>query len=273
MSVNKDFIVIHENLVEYDLQEDFFNICKKTRESYMFLRELKDIYFNSLQVENKANLDHHIRRKFKRETLSLLDEFEQLDSKIINPKNTLKFKDGKMIIDKLSDDKEQDLKEIILQLKNFIELREKIDELQLNILTHMCEQYIIILKGLSDRNDDFELDYLIKINDISMRLHFDIHTDLDRIDTIKLDLNRRSKMWKGLNEEEKNLLPCYLKVTNYDYMLNKRRELFKEYSKAMIESLKLKAIYAEKEELKKYNNNIRLLTILNIIIALIGIFR
>lgn len=268
---NKDYdFIFHEYLVKYNIEVDYFNIQKKTRESYMYLEELKEIYFNSIEVETRTGSSNEIRRNFKRQILDLLEEFEELDRLPYDYFQESYIQDGKVKI-RGHELKEGKLEDIINILSSFVKLKEKIDKLQLEILKHICDQYLIILQIITD-NDNTGLDYVINLNEATMYKHFNIDTDLDRIDTIELGLAKGSKLDNMFNKKEKEILPYYLKVVNYDRLLERQRVLFKEYSKALIESMKLKAVQEEKEELQRYNRSIKILTALNVIVALIGIF-
>lgn len=269
---NKDDLIIHEYLIKYDIEDDYFNVWKETRESYMYLKELKEIYFNFIEIEKLVDSSLEKRKKYKRNILDLLDEYEKLDFHTLKEFNQTIVKDGNIEV-RENHDYKINLGDFISHLDNFIKLKERIDSLQNDVLMHMCNQYNDILEKLCYEDDNLSLDYIIKMNDIIMYKHFDIHTDLDRIDTIELDINKKSKLWRNLKKEERDMLPYYIKATNYDYILMKRRKLFKYYSETLIETIKLKAIYDEENELRKYNKSIKVLTILNILIALIGIFR
>lgn len=269
MSKKKERLVLHEYLIEYDFINDFFDIWKRARESYMYLNELKNIYFNSLEIEKLAGSSKDYRKNLKRRILDILQEYEELDKDTLQNSNSVKIENGKIIWEEENkkESSYDNLKYILDKGIDFILLTERIDKIQDEILIHLCEVYGVIAEKTSEKDEALGIDYIAGLNNALLYSYFSIHTDLDRIDTVKLYTNDRAVL-KYFKEDE---LPYFLKVINYDYVLKKRRALFKGYSKFVIDLIKAKATNDEKIALEKYNRSIKILTIISITISLIGL--
>lgn len=254
--MNKE-LILHENLIEVDLLNDFWEYQKKSRESFYYLSS-KNIQLESVIVlnnrsENESNkIKAEIQRLYN-ESKSLIVEYKQHDSfsKKMNEEDHNSIKE--VAITNVKDDLTYlDGKRIVELFENCIKLKCEMDKMQLEILHLLIEESKNLIQCIIKGFKNLENKFLIEINESLLSVQTNHSVDEDKIITycinIKNQSHRKDMIKEGVD------FPRNFKCVDYTYVLTKKREEYKKFNRLVIENLGLVETEMVFRNEKKRNN-------------------
>lgn len=237
-------IIIHENLVEIDIIDDFFHYQKICRESYYYLRSLYYELENYLFIiEKNDKIDNEIKAKIdksKNTIKSTMDKFIDFDKKT--------FTHGENFVDNLKE--LIDFKKVLEALTFSIKLKSEIDFLQIEVLTFFIEDVIKKIELIIKGKRNLELTFLAQNKKLLLEMQTKHSCDEDRINTYKINI-KNQKIRKEVKEVN---FPIYLKERDYEYELCFSRERYSLFNNFLMEYLSLSTKEEIKEKDDKKNN-------------------
>ncbi|WP_039653735.1 hypothetical protein [Clostridium tyrobutyricum] len=268
--------ILSENLRKVNIIDDFWDVAKECRESYYYLQSLKNFLNNGfiLKIDEKYNEQFKEVNvdvaKISKEIESIDQEFTDLE----NPKDTCNEPNSYQYTNaynkKIKDIKDTEL--LNLLIRN-IELREKIDEMQIKVLDIIIKNRDLVNKSIINNNQKLDTIYIQCIEDNLMTLAFNHSTREDKIDTYELFIEENKI--KNSSKEIRINLPYRCKVRDYSYIIKRKRYICKNYIKLTLKLVDLKTKVDENEEINKLNKKQyyfnKLVTILTIISTLCAI--
>jgi hypothetical protein len=261
---NEIFEII-ENLREVNIDVDFFQVAQETRVSYYYLESLENLFGTHICTSKDYDIEGY-RKKIEKIS-STKTEYDNLESKVF--KISKDYSKKKTCVD---------IENILNLTKDYIRLKEKIDKLQVEMLDYLLEVDKNLIELYVNKKPELELNelqmqYFLKS---LMKSAFYHSTDEDKIINWSLtlfetDLKKEAKK-KGI------ILPVKLKTCDYNYMIQKKRNLYKigreEFLNLIQESSKKEEELLMKELNKKQfelNKIVKKISIIGIIIAVIGL--
>lgn len=154
-----------------------------------------------------------------------------------------------------------------------INLKEKIDKLQLSILEFLYDTLNELNADIAKAYEKSNFLYISTLQKSLTKIRFEHSTDEDKIDTYELKC-QNNDVRRDL--KSKNVkLPYYIKARDYSYNLDKLRFKYDEQSKLNIELISMLQTIKKEEELQKLNKrqyyfNI-IVTVFTVLSTLIGI--
>lgn len=251
------------NKIELTLPEDFYDIAAACRESKYYLDSLE--VFATEHVVLPKDYDKELYLGNLTRIKECKGRFEELENEIFfNEKKRLP--DGRSQID---------FNQIIQVTLAYIELKEDIDELQLDILKHQYNLgYSLINKFTEGREylKELSTQYIAKYHLYSA---FNHSRDENKFDNYRIEFSIEESVTEYSKE---NVYPIQLKVRNYDYLLKKWREQFKTMKQSEVDLIIGSSRLEEEQKLNKIsieqfkqNQKLNKLNILATIIAIIGL--
>lgn len=260
--------LVIENLREIHIINDFFNILKECRESVYYLESVKILIENHVLL--KDDYEENKIKDFITDIDMYLNLFYGLEDRLSVTQNA-SIEDNIKVNAPLTHYRLEDLPELLL---GYIELKSKIDKLQLDILEYLIKVKIKLCDEISNRDNslmDINIQYK---NESHMKLALNKSTESDKVITY---------MFKCENNEIKQYLinngydfSKRYKIRDYTYNLKIARD---EYEKWQVVSINLTTMIPKIEE-KKLLSELskkqyilsRQVTILTWIITILTIF-
>lgn len=260
----KSLEIIHENLVEVDIIKDIFVLAKACRESFYFLKSLGNLMGGQFFFKESAK---EIEKYFK-QIEQLKKSFENLDE-IFSFSDTIK---DQMV--RLNPVTNVETPSLYAYVKRYIELKSRMDNLQIEILDFlMGEESKILRKFTEERPYLSEMEGLLQLDSLIL-LAFNHSSEEDRVNSYKLISKDRETIFvlksKGID------LPEIIKIRDYTFELNKKRDLFKQrhesFMKLLLKSPELEEEKNIKELTKKqysFNKQVTVLTYIVVLLTLL----
>lgn len=282
---NNDIITISENLIKIDILDNLWDVLKKCRESYYYLRSLKAMLESGTLLVKKSDENENRDTEMKvneshKNMLSLEDEFNIIDSLLLNggdtSSQTLAEEEAATTKQQLvSDDSIKFMEEykIFNIIISAINLKEKIDKLQLSILKFLYDTVNELNADIAKDYEKLNFLYISTLQRSLTKIRFEHSTDEDKINTYEISCKnndvRRDLKIKNIK------LPYYIRSRDYSYNLDKLRFGYDEQSKLNIELISMLQTIKKEEELQKLNKrqyyfNITV-TIFTVLSTLVGI--
>ncbi|MFW5891656.1 MAG: hypothetical protein ACOCUI_05505 [bacterium] len=256
-----------ENKVDITLPRDFSKISEATRESIYYLESLENLFkYHIVLPENydKKKYDERIKR-----IINYKDEFVILEEIFYYPKKEDRNTDGLYKVEFSS------AKEYVEYVIKYIMLKEKIDELQYEILEYLYNIENEIIKNFTEDKEHLnhlKTQYYVKSLSYSA---FEHSKDEDRLDNFMIYLSD-SEVQKEFKAE--NPYPIRLKIRNYDFIIKKYRNVYKLTKESQIDLIFGSSRIEEEIQLKKINvqqfdlnKKVKRINIIAILIAVIGL--
>lgn len=259
----KSLEFIHENLVEVDIIKDIFLLAKACRESFYFLRSLRNLIEGQVFLKESAK---EIERYFK-QIDQLKKSFENLDE-IFGLSDTIK--DQMVRLNPVTNMETPFLYDFV---KRYIELKSRMDKLQIEILDFLMGEESKMLRKLTEGRPYLsEMEGMLQLDSLVL-LAFNHSSEEDRVNSYKLISKDRETILvlklKGID------LPEIVKIRDYTFELDKKRELFKQrhesFMKLLLKSPELEEDRNIKELTKKQFSFNKQITILTYIVVLLTI--
>lgn len=251
------------NLKELTLPEDFYEIASQCRESKYYLDSLEIFVTEHVVLTEDYEKSKHEALLNQLKNCKTL--FKELENRIFFDKQN-KLSSGHVQIEVVV---------LIEACLEYIQLKEKIDELQLKILKYLYSVDHNLIHKFTEG-----IDYLTALGaQYSAKLHllsaFTHSSEEDKYDNYRILLSN-NVLIKEFSKKQN--YPISLKVRNYDFLLNKWRNQFKSIKQCtaelIVDSSRLKE---EKEinriviEQSKQSKKINRLNIIAFLIAVIGL--
>lgn len=253
-------LILHENLVDVDLIKDYFKIAQTCRESYYHLESLK----------------HHCEEVAAEDTPSQVCNFllqvQDFRQRFLMNDVACTHSHNDYIIPPEFCEVEADA--LYQKVKNNLTLICQMDKLQIEILGFLINYCRRKSKNLVKEEPLLEEIYRELEAEYFLEIMFFHSSDENKIANYKLD-TKKTDIKKDLKGENISL-PEYFKLSDYSFLVNKRRTEYKHWRRAYMELLrvmpKLKQeknlnIIAEKQF--TYNKHITYLTYLVAILTVI----
>jgi len=254
-----------ENKIDIHLPEDLSKVTSKTRESIYFLQSIETFFKE--HVVSKEHYNPDFLDENGRHIDECLNKFEELENKIYFPEKSQILPNGM-----------HQLGINLIELSNividYIELQEKVDELQLIILKYLFKIENDLLLNLGSKEKYLRDLVIQESGGAFLYSAFEHSHNEDRLDNYRIFLSDKKTVKEYIKTHTH---PIPLKKRNYDFLLNKHRELYKIIRKAQIQLITNSSRLREEEEIKKMNleqfklnGKINKLTIITTILAIIG---
>ncbi len=256
-----------ENLININLPEDFETISGNTRESIYFLTSLENLFKEhviTLDFIDKDLYSNRIKRMHE-----CLQEFEKLENIFYYPSEEQILPNGLIQL------RFKDFNEYIDYAIEYIYLKEKTDELQLEILSYLFDIDNSIIDKIASKTEylgDLKSQYVIRFLTYSA---FEHSRDEDKFDNYRIYISNKkeSKEYK-----KKYDYPIMLKCRNYDFNIIKKRKLYKISRNSLIEIMQNIPKLEEEKHLNEINKQqfkmskkVNRLNYIAFIFAIIGI--
>ncbi|HBJ1652393.1 hypothetical protein [Clostridium botulinum] len=272
-------IILHENLIEIDLFNEFWDYQKKYRESLYYLRSLK-IALESIIVINRIEVEVN---KVKDTINKLYNQCEVLINKYKNYEKSF-YKENKKdndIFNEIAITTTEDSliylegKEILELTKTAIGLKSEIDKLQIGILSLLINESKNTIDTIIKGFKNLETQFLNEKNTRLLYIRNNHSVDEDRIVTYKINVNN-IKLKKDFTSEKIQLPQCF-KCTDYTYILDYKREEYRKFDDFVMQYIGL--IEKEKKYIsEKRKSNLQfffniMITISTITTLIINVFK
>lgn len=251
------------NRKDLTLPEDFYEIASDCRESKYFLDSIE-----IFAIEHFVLPEDYDKETYRQNISRIKDckkQFEELENRIFFNENN-KLPDGRLQLDVF---------EIIEAGLKYIELKEQIDELQVDILKYQYDiGYKLINKFVEGKEylATLSSQYIAKYHLFSAFTH---SRDEDKFDNYRIVFNDNDLIKEYSKNHE---YPIRLKVRNYDFLLKKWREQFKTLKQSEIDLIIGSARLEEEQEINrisieqnKQSKKLNRLNVIAFIIAIIGL--
>lgn len=277
--IKEERFILHENLVQVDLLEDYWKYQKKLRESYYYLKSIFIKLTNNgfAYLKEKDELEQ-LNKKERIDSLvikakKLMDEYEDYDKAFLteekeclnymveNQENNV----NELIAATLENDDFQDISDTML-LENTllaINLKCSIDSVQIELLTLVTDETFKIIDNLISKSNRLKNHYMYYRNKQLCEYQLSHSADEDRINTYKIDIS------EGKYKRDCNLIyPIYYKKRDHSYNLNFERERYRNANDLLMTYLRM---VDEDEENKKREKRDKLQYRFNIMIGIMTI--
>lgn len=249
--------IIRENLKVIDVYEGFFNEAKECRESYYYLRSLKNIF--SIHLCREVDYDKKVIDELNKRIEQAELAFNAIEE--IAAINEVSIKDELMPMFT----KTIKLPQMIEMIKENLDLKSKLDKLQIDILNYLINIDNKIIDELTN-NKTYLSDYYIQYKfNLLTNIAFIHSTDEDKIITNKIHCN--SKNIENRLKDAGIKLPVYEKIRDYSFELTRKRNEYKLCRETLLKLLEMEPKLEEEiyfKELNKkqfsYNRQITILT-------------
>ena len=270
MGREKEPEIIHENLRKIEIIEEFFTISSECRESYYFLMSLKNL------VETHIVLSECYDEKRIKE---LLDRVEQAENTFVDLEQVAASSDTSSVEDNVVpfhlgiNVEITDVLEVIIKT---IDLRSKIDRLQVEILDYLFEIDMKFIDKLVETKP-----YLSELStqntlDLLILSAFNHSPDKDKVVTYKFYTKNR-KILDDIKKNKSSLLQP-IKIRDYSYVLDAAREKYKRSHQMVCNLLhtipKIESEMEYKElsrKQAKMNKHITVLTYIVVLLTLVTV--
>ena len=260
MKLNKkdEIIILSENLRQIDIYTDFWIIAKECRESFYYLKSLKNLLINSSFLK----ADDVIKYKALRKNISdLIKEFEELDGDLINKSKNKFLVDQEIATELVSNNRIKDLSdlkflkeiEILQYVKNFLDLNSKIGLCQVKILEFLIEVKDKMNKAIVSSDDKLKFPYEEYNLKKLMILAFNHSSDEDMIITNEIVCSDKSieKALLQLGIE----FPINVKTHDNKYTIEKNREIIKMHYELSLKLMDMSEKLNEENQINKLTKN------------------
>lgn len=277
--IKEERFILHENLVQVDLLEDYWKYQKKLRESYYYLKSIFIKLTNNgfAYLKEKDELEQ-LNKKERIDSLvikakKLMDEYEDYDKAFLteekeclnymveNQENNV----SELIAATLENDDFPDISDTML-LENTllaINLKCSIDSVQIELLTLVTDETFKIIDNLISKSNRLKNHYMYYRNKQLCEYQLSHSADEDRINTYKIDIS------EGKYKKDCNLIyPIYYKKRDHSYNLNFERERYRNANDLLMTYLRM---VNEDEENKKREKRDKLQYWFNIVIGIMTI--
>lgn len=277
--IKEERFILHENLVQVDLLEDYWKYQKKLRESYYYLKSIFIKLTNNgfAYLKEKDELEQ-LNKKERIDSLvikakKLMDEYEDYDKAFLteekeclnymveNQENNV----SELIAATLENDDFPDISDTML-LENTllaINLKCSIDSVQIELLTLVTDETFKIIDNLIAKSNRLKNHYMYYRNKQLCEYQLSHSADEDRINTYKIDIS------EGKYKKDCNLIyPIYYKKRDHSYNLNFERERYRNANDLLMTYLRM---VNEDEENKKREKRDKLQYWFNIVIGIMTI--
>lgn len=277
--IKEERFILHENLVQVDLLEDYWKYQKKLRESYYYLKSIFIKLTNNgfAYLKEKDELEQ-LNKKERIDSLvikakKLMDEYEDYDKAFLteekeclnymveNQENNV----SELIAATLENDDFQAISDTML-LENTllaINLKCSIDSVQIELLTLVTDETFKIIDNLISKSNRLKNHYMYYRNKQLCEYQLSHSADEDRINTYKIDIS------EGKYKRDCNLIyPIYYKKRDHSYNLNFERERYRNANDLLMTYLRM---VDEDEENKKREKRDKLQYRFNIMIGIMTI--
>lgn len=254
-----------ENRIDIYVPDDLEKATSGARESIYYLESLSTLFREHVVLPQNHNPELH-KERLKRINDCYTD-FDKLEEKVYRPEGSEVLPDGthRLLIDLI------ELTEICVE---YVKLKERIDELQVEILKYLFDVENSLIRALIPEErylDNLKMSYSAKMLTYSA---FEHSKDEDRLDNYRFYINHKKEAKKY---SKKNEHPIRLKVRNYDYVLKKFRNMYKMTKNSQIQLLSDSSRLREEQEVKEINNEqfsinkkVEKLTIIATVLGIIG---
>jgi len=269
-NTSKNEFVIHEYLRDIDLIDDLFVVSKESRLSYNYLISVRTFFNTHLHTYEKNEdiiKDFHNRINTIEESYSTIEELALTSEPDIVGDSIVPLK-SKTEIDPIT---------LYRIVRGHIELKSKIDKLQVDILRYLTDEMLKIITKFTERKPYFkDIESDIHIG-MLLRSTFMHSADEDKVTTYKVTCKQKEL----INElkDDKIFLPEFLKISDYSFQLEKSRELYKfmyeSFNKTIMSIPKIEEEqYLKELNKKQYNLNkkMTLLTYIACLLTIISVF-
>jgi hypothetical protein len=259
-----DVYFIHENLVEVDVMKDLFDIAKPCRESFYYLRSLKGILSGQVFLKEDEEKVTNLLKQITELELAFEHHDEAFCVSEIIEDQLIKYEPESFV----------EIEFVFNSIKSYIDLKSKMDKLQLIVLNYLIDTESRIMGLLVEEIPYLErVEGILKLNILFLSA-FEHSAEEDRIVSYKL-FSKNHEVRKDLRTIGIEL-PEIVKARDYSFQLNKKRSIFQKHHESFVDLiLKLPELEEEKylKEIskKQYSLN-KQITILTYIVVLLTIF-
>jgi len=255
-----------ENRIDINLPQDFQKVTEATRESIYFLASLENLFKEHIVVPKDYDKEQYKERLERIKKAQ--DDFQSLENIFYYPKPELVLPSGTHKI-------EIDNSKFIKSVGEYIKLKERVDELQYEILKYLFEVENNLINAYTNDKEHLQTlktQYHIKFLTYSA---FEHSKDEDKFDNYRIYISDK-KIVKDYSKE--NDYPIRVKIRNYDFNIRKYRNLYKMLKNSAIDLIFNAPKLEEEEQLKKIsfqqfelNKKVKGLSIFAILLTIIGL--
>ncbi len=211
--------IIHENLREILIPCKFFQLCKECRESFYYLESMEKIY--KYQIVLKEEYGPERIQHLNERITNLKDSYNLLESETITG-NCANIEDNITCFDLK---KNIDINQLVDLLIKYVELKSKLDKLQVDLIDYVIDFDISLIKKIVESKKDLEPYYINFMKNYLISEAFNHSVDEDKVVTYKITTKNKEiiRYFKNHNKD----IPIFFKLRDYTFELNKKREIYK----------------------------------------------
>lgn len=248
--------VISENHREIDILLDFYTVQQECRESYYYLNSIEIQLKNHPWVAEK--IDEATVSDFFKKINDLQQQFISLEQIGLG-----KSQSAPSVSDDITPfftTRGMNLSEVIDSIKQAVELKSKIDKIQIEILETMIDNIAWLGDEIAKSNEQLTMVNAHTRLSIGMSMSFNHSVDEDKV--VTHDLVCKQKEIIKEFKKQKIDLPITFKIRDYSYNLATARKHFQMCYSSFIKLLELLPQVELNEKQASYNKQVTWLTYL-----------
>lgn len=243
-------IILAENYIEIDIFDDFTMVRQQCLESKFFLKSL-EIQLNSHLWDGETFNKESVDILFK-QIGEIEDSFKKIE--FLHSQAADVVEDVAMPLEPSFG---LEIPDLIDYIQRYLELKSKIDRLQIKILDTMNQNLKQVTEKFASANSTLTRISMNSHISIAMSQAFTHSADEDKVITYALKCKNKD----ALREIKKSgaKLPT-IKIRDYSFVINKKRVEFQDSYKALIHLMSLVPQIELNEKQTSYNRQVTILT-------------